>query len=377
MAYRVLLVGGGSGGHLYPLIAVANSLKTKAAPSGVPLEMKLLGDGPFLKRVADETGLKYSTVFAGKLRRYTSALTITDLLFKVPLGVIQSLWHLWLYMPDAVFAKGGYSSLAPVIAARAYLIPVYIHESDSVPGMTNKYLGMLARKVFVAFEAAKKFFNGGKTVTVGNPVRAELFGTDKPAALAAFGFNSQKPTLLIMGGSQGAQQLNELVLNTLVVMAQQYQIIHQCGDTQIQAVQAEVDKVMKEGEGAYADLVKANYKLFPFLDRQQMAQAYAAADVIVSRAGAGSLFEIAAAGKPAIVIPLPNSANNHQLVNAIEFSKFGAVVIEGANATGAVLLNQIQGLLEPGRYAQVSQQIKGFAVPDSADKIAEAILTKS
>ncbi len=365
MARRILLVGGGTGGHIYPLIAVARALSDRA-------EVKLLGDAA-IAAPARDAGLVYSTVFAGKLRRYITPLILWDLM-KLPLGFLQSLWFLFWYMPDIVFAKGGYVSFMPVLVARLYAIPVYLHESDSVPGLTNRILAKLSRAVFTSFTATSAIF-GAKAVLVGNPVRNELFAASRDEALKTFQFSPDRKVIVIQGGSQGAKQINDIVLDALVPLTSSYQVIHQCGPSQYTAMKAEIDRDAKEGGAKYGANITQNYRLYPFLDAKTQALAYAAADLVISRAGAGSIFEIAQLGKPAILIPLPNSAGDHQLKNAQELAKFGAVVIEGTNMTAHILMNQIEELLKPDVSARVSQSIKQFAKPTAATAIADVLLT--
>ena len=156
--FRVLLVGGGSGGHVYPLVAVAKSLREKASRTGVDLKLMMLGEGSFLERAADENGIPFKQIAAGKFRRYLSAENLVDLP-KIPLSFFQSFWHLFWFMPDAIFVKGGYASFAPAITAKIFLIPVFIHESDSVPGLANAVLGKIANKVFLSFKSAEKYFS--------------------------------------------------------------------------------------------------------------------------------------------------------------------------------------------------------------------------
>jgi UDP-N-acetylglucosamine--N-acetylmuramyl-(pentapeptide) pyrophosphoryl-undecaprenol N-acetylglucosamine transferase len=369
MAKRVLLVGGGSGGHVYPLIAVAQELRNQSKDAN----LLMIGEGNFARKSAMENNIAFRGILAGKLRRYFSFEVIFDFI-KLPLGFIQSLWYVYWFMPNVVFSKGGFASIAPVLVARLYMIPVYIHESDSIPGIANNILSKFAKGIFVSFQSALRHFNGKKTMLVGNPIRKTLLGGDRQAAYSHFGFSGEKKTILILGGSQGAKQINEIILNSLVVMAKDFQIIHQAGDSQYKTVQERVDRFKKEGQGTYADDIEKNYRLYPFLKDEEMKLAYAVCDIVVSRAGAGSLFEIAAVGKPAVVVPLKPSASNHQLANASEFAKFGATIVEGANMTTNILLNQIGAFLEPQRYSQISEQIKSFAKVDAADKIAKALL---
>ena len=371
--YRVLLLGGGSGGHVFPLIAVANALKEKSQQTGVTLELMILGEGKFMEKAVAENSIVFKSVMAGKLRRYFSPLTILDI-FKIPVGFFQALWYVFRFMPDVVFAKGGYASLPGALVAKLYFIPLFVHESDTIPGLANRVLGKLAKTVFISFKSSEKYFKSGKTVFTGNPVRKELLTGDRAAGIQNFGLSPKFKIILVLGGSQGAQKINQIILDSLVMMVKDFQILHQCGESQFQSVKTESEKIIKEGQGEYADAVKVNYKLFPFFNADDMALAYAAADIIISRAGAGSLFEIATLGKPAIIIPITNSSSDHQLENALEFSKFGASMIEEENLTPHILINQIQSLLEPEKYNSISEKLKIFATPDAAGKIASALL---
>lgn len=376
MTHRVLLVGGGTGGHVYPLIAVARSLKAQAQAKGLSIEVLLLGDGPYLERAAKESDVRYKTLIAPKLRRYASAGNIMDVL-KIPLAIIQSLWQLLIFMPDVVFAKGGYTCVFPTLAARWYHVPVYLHESDSIPGLANKLLAKRSKLIFTAFASADQQFAamGKKTILVGNPIRLELAGVDHAAGLKALQLSPDKKTILITGGSQGAQQLNDIVLNSLVRMVQRgYNVIHQTGVKNFDVVKKAIEQYMTEGRDSYASLIAAQYRIYPFLDESAIASAYAAADIIVSRAGAEALSEIAYLGKPCIVVPLPGSANDHQLYNAAEFAGYGAVVVDGANATPELILHQIERLLDPTVAADISKRITAFAKPDAASQITSVLL---
>ena len=369
MAKRILLIGGGTGGHVFPLIAVAESIR-KLDPSA---EILAIGDGPFIAKATSEAGIPFKPLFGGKIRRYFSALNFLDLL-KFPFSFLQSLWTLYRYMPDVVFAKGTFSSIAPCLVAKLYFIPVYIHESDSVPGRSNMFLGQVATKAFTSFESAVKYFNQGKVVLVGNPVRPEVLVGNRDTALEYFNFRADMKTIFVYGGSQGSKHINDLILESLVQLVKDYQVIHQCGDSQLQAVKGEVDRLSKEGENSYGPMISANYRLYPFVSAEELAMAYAMSDIVISRGGASNLFEIATGGKPAIIIPITDSHGNHQSQNAVEFAKYGAVIIEEANTSPHILINQIQNLLEPSTYTTVSDRIKTVAKPDAADQIASALL---
>lgn len=376
MVYRVLLVGGGTGGHVYPLVAVARALQQRAAAQGKSIELLMMGDGPFVTRAAKEAGVRSVSITAPKLRRYTSAGNFLDL-FKVPIALVQSLFRLLLFMPDVVFAKGGYTCAFPILAARFYMIPVYLHESDSVAGLANRMLARRSRLIFTAFASADQQFQqlGRPTMLVGNPVRRELTGVDHLAALQGFRLATDKKTIFITGGSQGAAQLNDVVLNSVVRMVQAgYNIIHHAGDALYADVKGAIEQYMKDGASTYAPLIAAQYRIYPFLNESEMAAALGAADVVVTRAGGQALSEIAYLGKPCIVVPLAGSANNHQVENAREIARYGAVVMEGLSIPPDILMAQVARLLEPTVYADVSERIRAFAHADAADRIAQTLL---
>ncbi|MEX2090508.1 MAG: UDP-N-acetylglucosamine--N-acetylmuramyl-(pentapeptide) pyrophosphoryl-undecaprenol N-acetylglucosamine transferase [Candidatus Paceibacterota bacterium] len=371
---RILLLGGGSGGHVFPLIAVADSLKEQAIQNGIPLELMVIGEGDFLKNACMERGLTFKPIMAAKVRRYFSLMNFLDI-FKIPVGILQSFWHIFWFMPDIVFSKGGYASLPGAFVSWLYFIPIYAHESDSVPGLSNKIIGRIARAIFTSFKSTEKYFKIGKSFQVGNPVRKDVVSADRAQSAQLLGLGQDKKIILVLGGSQGAQKVNEIILNSLVMLVSKFQIIHQCGQGQYNVVKADSDRLIKEGEGHYSDNIKSNYKLFPFLDSKQYAAALSVCDVVVSRAGAGSISEIALAGKPAILIPLSTKASRgEQITNALEFAKYGAAYIEEENLTPNILINQIESLLEPVKYKEVSEKIKTFASPDAADKIAATLL---
>src|SRR3989344_5881620 len=371
--FRIVLVGGGSGGHVFPLTAVAGSLQKLAVQQGLDLKLTLLGEGKFFEEAGKKSGLKYKKIMAGKMRRYFSLLNIIDLP-KILIGLVQSFWHLFWLMPDAVFTKGGYTSVPPAVAAKFFFIPLYIHDSDAVPGVSNRWLGRLAKKVLVSFEMARQYFAADKTELTGNPIRTEILNGDRNQAFQFFQLSDQLPTILILGGSQGAQKINELIVQSLFLFTAKFQIIHQTGELNYAQVQKSLEQLTKEGGGQYAKQIKSRYRVYPFLDASNLPLAYAVADVVVSRSGANLLSEIAALGKPAILIPLTKKASRgEQITNAIEFSKYGGVFIGEDNLVASVLIGQIENAYQ--NRAEIGQKIKGFATPAAADKIASLLLS--
>lgn len=369
---RIALTGGGSGGHLFPILAVVQEIKKLVADNvfqipageGTEVEFMFLGPPTVGQELLAEAGVAHKTIMAGKLRRYADWQNVWDI-FKIPAGLAQSLWHLFWFMPNAVFSKGGYGSVPVVIAAWIYRIPVIIHESDSVPGLANKICALFSRRVAISFNEAAKYFPPKKTALVGNPVRASLLGGSKESAKQVFNLTLMKPVLLVLGGSQGAQAINDLVFTSLMLVSPRCEIIHQCG-----AANVELAKQM------LGDKAPADYHLFSFLDNEQMRQALAAADLVVARAGAGTIAEIAALGKASILIPLPNAAADHQLKNATEFAELGATVImEEMNLTPHLFQNEIFSLLDnPDLLKKMGERAKQFNRPDAAQRLAQEIL---
>lgn len=372
MVYRILLIGGGSGGHVFPLIAVGRALRELAVSQGKQVELMLLGEGKFFENAAKESGLSYKKIVAGKMRRYFSVANFLDLL-KMPVSFLQSFWHMFWLMPDAVFVKGGYASFFPALAARVFFIPIYIHDSDAVPGRANHTIGKWAKKVFVSFESAKQYFPADRVELVGNPVRLELLNGNRQDALSFFGFSDDVPTVAVLGGSQGAKKINDAVLQALIQLTKDFQVIHQCGEQNLAEINNTLEQLMKEGGEDFAEQIKSRYRLYPFFNHRELSLAYALADVIVSRSGAGSLFEIAALGKPGIVIPIKESASNHQYLNALEFVKYGGTLIEEDNLLTNILINEIQEAYQ--KRAELGGSLKNFAKSDAAQKIAQEILS--
>lgn len=363
MAFRILLAGGGSGGHIYPLSAIAEEIQRLSPQYHRHVRLRFIGAGDILAREAKRLGISHRRVLAPKWRRYGSWRNAADLL-KVPFALIQSIFLVWIWMPDVVLVKGGYAAFFPALAARLLLVPIVVHESDSIPGKTNLYWGKHARRVFVAFENAAKYFRADRVELVGNPIRSLLLQLPaQPQARALFGLSENKPVVFITGGSQGAQALNDIISLSILELVKTYSVIHQCGA-------GHEDKLL----ASVAPSLHEVYKVYGTLDADQMARAYAAADVIVSRAGS-AIFEIAAAGKPAVLIPLDGAAQDHQTVNAQEFAKHGAIVLPQSNLAPHLLIQEIARAFD--QRATLGPALKKFARPDAATRIAKELLGAS
>ena len=372
MTYRILLVGGGSGGHIYPLVAISQELQNLAKERGVSFELMVLADNENWRKDFESMGVRFKRILTVKFRPVEGGRINFLAFLKLPLFLIQSLWMLFLFMPDLVFSKGGFVSLVPSFVSRLYFIPLFIHESDVVPGKANKFLAYFAKKVFISFEKSISYFKNKNIVLSGNPIRETLFGGNKLEAAKYFNLSSNKKTILVMAGSQGSASINKLLIDSVVQLTEDFQIIHQTGGRSFDSVKGEIEKIKSDGSGSYSKDIENNYRVYDFLTEGELASAYALCDIIVSRAGS-SIFEISYLGKPTIVIPYPYSAGDHQRANAIEFAKFGAVVLEEGNLKPNILIDQVEHLLKPENYFSISQKIRQFSNLNAGRIIADEI----
>ncbi len=369
-----MFTGGGSGGHIYPLLAVGEALK-KIAGDKIDLGLYYMGPLDEYSEILDAAGFEIKTVVSGKLRRYFSLENIFDIP-KFFIGFFEALFKLLGLMPDVVFSKGGTGALPVVLAGWFYRIPVIIHESDAVPGLTNLVSAWFAKRIAVSFEHALDYFNSKKAALIGTPVRKELL-ENRPVAAAAkkeLGFKEDVPLMLVVGGSQGSTRINNFILTNLAILLQEAQILHQTG-------QANFSEAEKLSRAAISNLpanasVKYRYRPVPYLDVVAEKKALAAADVIVTRAGSNTLAEIASFGKPAILVPLKEAANDHQRINAYEFVKGGAAaVIEEQNLVSGIFVDKLKEIIHnPAVADKMSRASEKFFKPGAAEVIAQEIL---
>ena len=373
MTYRILLIGGGTGGHIYPLIAVAREFQKAANKKNLNLKLMAVAESNKWKGEFESQDIRFKRIFSPKFKRVEGGKIDLFAFLKLPLALLQGLWFIFLFMPDAVFSKGGFVSVIPSLVAKLYFIPLFIHETDAVPGKVNRILSKFSEKVFISFQSNTVYFKNKNTIVSGNPIRESLLKGDKAEAGRYFNLNSTKKTILFLTGMQGVSFINRLVIDSLVQLSKEFQIIHQTGVNNFESVKKETENIKKEGGYSYGQDIEKNYRIFSFLSEEELASAYALCDIVVSRSGS-NIFEIAYLGKPAIVIPYPYSAGDHQKANALEFAKFGGVILEEENLKPSILIDQIEYLLKPENYSLISQKIKQFAKPDAAKTIAEQIL---
>ncbi|MFZ2205484.1 MAG: UDP-N-acetylglucosamine--N-acetylmuramyl-(pentapeptide) pyrophosphoryl-undecaprenol N-acetylglucosamine transferase [Minisyncoccia bacterium] len=367
---KIVFTGGGTGGHFYPIIAVSQKVnKIIDNEKIIGAKLYYFSDSPYDKEALFENGLAFEEVKAGKVRTYFSFKNFTDI-FKMFFGVINAIFKIYSIYPDVVFGKGGYASFPAILAARILGIPVVIHESDSAPGRVNKWAGRFAKKVAVSFIEAAEYFPKDVVAWTGQPIRVEI---EHPAlredALDYFKLESELPVILILGGSQGAELINNTVLDALPRLIKNYQIIHQTGVRNFKMVTGRAEVVLTNNRD------KSRYLPYSFLNPLAMKMAAGAATIIVSRAGSG-LFEIASWGIPSILIPITKTNLDHQKKNSFNYARAGACsVIEEMNMTSNILSSEIERITEDKQmYDKMAASARAFNKPDAAAKIARALV---
>ncbi|MBX4210467.1 UDP-N-acetylglucosamine--N-acetylmuramyl-(pentapeptide) pyrophosphoryl-undecaprenol N-acetylglucosamine transferase [Candidatus Parcubacteria bacterium] len=366
---KILLTGGGSGGHFYPIIAVAQALNDLSRENRLlEAELFYVAPNPYNPGLLYENGITFRQNFAGKRRRYFSLLNFFDL-FKTAIGIFQAIITVFRIYPDVVFGKGGFASFPVIFAAKILRIPVIIHESDTVPGRVNRWAGHFAKKIAVSYPEAAGFFPKDRVAFTGNPVRKELLTPLTSGAYEFLGLDNKKPVVLVLGGSLGSQILNDTVIEALPKLLTGYQIIHQTGKENLDLVNETVSVVLSD------EHLKERYKPFDYLNNLALRMSAGIASVVVSRAGS-AIFEIAAWHIPSIIVPISDSNGDHQKQNAFAYARSGAcVVIEEANLTGNILASEIQRLIENQKIRETMRAgTEKFFKIDSAEKIAKEII---
>lgn len=355
---KVVIAGGGTGGHLFPALAVAEVLQERGDEVVIFISEKEID--ALATRDRDEFKFEklpsigmpkfHSPAILGFLKRFAESLSPCRSLYRK-------------FKPDAVLGMGGFTSTAPILAGKMAGIPTFLHESNAIPGKANRLNAKMAKKVFLGFEECAAHFGGASCEVTGTPIRKTLATPlPKEEALAALNLQPGLKTLLVMGGSQGARGINQALIKVLPLFGQMgLQIIHLTG---LDAEQVMVANYRREGLPAYVSA---------FCNR--MEAAYSAADLAISRSGAASLSELSLFGLPSILIPYPHAAENHQALNAAIFERAGAAeVLEQEKTNEESLSAKISSLLEnPGRLEKMAVRSRELAVPNAARRVVEAI----
>ncbi len=367
---KIVLTGGGTGGHFYPLIAIAEKINQLADEQKVlSLKLYYFSDAPYDKSALFDNGIEFKNIPAGKLRLYFSIQNFFDV-FKTATGVIKAIIDLYNIYPDVVVAKGGYASFPTILAARILRIPVVLHESDSIPGRVNKWAGKFAARIAVSYPEAGEYFPKKKVAHTGQPIRGELTKSAKEGAFEYLNMDSSVPVLFVVGGSQGAELINNIIVDILPKLVEKYQIIHQTGTKNFTANTTRAEFLLSESP------YKDRYKPFAFLNPLAMKMAAGASTLIISRAGS-MIFEIASWGVPAILVPITNSNGDHQRKNAFNYARAGGgIVIEESHFDGSILQFEIDQLLNaPERLQEMKKNALVFAKGDAARTIADEVIS--
>src|SRR3989338_1184984 len=365
---KILLTGGGTGGHLYPIIAIAEQLNEIAKENRLlKPELFYMSTEPYNEGLLFENNILFEKVTAGKIRGSKSfgniLLNFVDL-FKIALGSLSALWRIFIIYPDVVFGKGGYTSFPALLAAKNLQITVVIHESDSVRGKVNLWAGKFAKKVAISYPEAVKYFKEEKTAYTGNPIRKEIQNPMTEGSHKLLGLSEGVPTIFITCGSQGSVTINTTVMDALVDLISKYQVVHQTGKANIKVIEETSSVVLSNNPK------KDRYKPIGYLNVLQLRAASGVADLVVSRGGS-TIFEIAAWGKPSIIIPIPEPTSHDQRSNAYSYARSGAaIVIEEKNLASHVLVSEIERILEnSAEKEKMSVAACAFARKDSAKLI--------
>ena len=363
---KVVITGGGTGGHTSAGLAVAAALRRHG------IECAWIGSRAGIEaRRVPEAGIPYHAIPTGKLRRYWDWQNLTDLLLRVPSGVVRARRLLPGLNPNLLFATGGFVALPTVVAARGLGIPIVIHEQTSAPGLANRLAGRVAVKIALTFPQSGTEFPPDKVVVTGNPLRPELAGGSREAGLARLGLDPALPVIYVTGGAQGSQRINRTVGGILRPLLETCQVIHQSGDNP----ETGDRRWLEEQARALPAQLRSRYRLIPYVG-DELREVYAVASLVVGRAGAGTVNECCHLGLPALYIPLPGTSGDEQTANArLVQAAGGAVLFPQVALTPRSLLESVKGLLaDPPGLKAMGQRARSLAVPDAADRIVRLIL---
>lgn len=347
---RIILTGGGTAGHVTPNIALLPRLKE------LQYDIHYIGSyNGIEKELIEQFGIPYHGIATGKLRRYFSVQNFTDP-FRVLKGMNDAKKLVKILKPDVIFSKGGFVSVPVVLAGKRCHVPTIIHESDMTPGLANKISLSAATKVCCNFPETLQYLPDGKAVLTGSPIRQELLSGDKYKAREFLGFTSDKPVILVVGGSLGAVAVNNAVRSILPELLKSYQVIHLCG-------RGKIDESLKGLEG---------YAQFEYI-KEELMDLFALTDIVISRAGANAICELLALHKPNLLIPLSaNASRGDQILNARSFERQGfSMVLEEEMLTDEILLGAINKLYK--NREQYITAMKSSSQQNSIDTVIDLI----
>lgn len=377
--FRLIVTGGGTGGHTYPALTAIRTLQRRLAAEGRALDVLWIGTAEGLEaRVAPAEGIAFATVATGKIRRSSNLLKMMSAanmrdMARVPLGVAQARKLVADFQPNVVLATGGYVAVPAGLAARMCRRPLVLHEQTVRLGLANRKLASSATRIAVSSESTLPLLPSevrGAAVVTGNPIRPEVLAglPDKAVeVLGLHGFDQRLPTVYVTGGAQGSQQINGVVRELLPWLLKRANVIHQCGPDNVGELRQYAAALPAGSAG--------RYYLTGFVG-PELPDVLALADVVVSRSGAGTLAELTALGKPTVFIPLASSAGNEQAHNARHLEEAGAAVALLGDVTAGRLRDAVGPLLaDPARREAMAQCARAQGRPDAADRLVDVLLS--
>ena len=374
-ALRMIVTGGGTGGHTYPALTTVNALQTRLAETGTAPELLWVGVANGLEaKIAARNGIPFRAVTTGKLRRSVSpkdlARNFADA-FRIPLGILQAALTVARTRPAVVLSTGGFVSVPIGLAAALFRVPYLMHEQTLSLGLANRILARVATRILLSHEASLEHLPERarrRAVVTGNPVRPAVLQGDPAKGLAAYGLDPAVPLVLVTGGATGAQQINRMLSGALVDLLPHCQIVHQCGShgiTEMQGVAAQLPAHLAH-----------RYRVVEFI-HEELPDLLAAAAVVVARSGAGTVAELTALGKACILVPYPHAAADEQRVTARHLAQQNAaVMLDGDEATPDHLRDTLRSLLaDPPRRDALARAAAAHGRPTAADQVVTEILT--
>ncbi len=369
---KIAFTGGGSGGHFYPLMAIAEAVKDQIKIQNIlDTKMYYIADKPYDEKALFVNELEFVEVPTGKMRVYFSIQNFFDV-FKTFFAIFKAIGVLVRIYPDVVISKGGYPAVPVTIAAWILRIPVMIHESDMAAGRANKIAARFAKRIAVSFPDSVGIFDKESiTAWTGQPIRKELWETSPEGARSYFKLENNKPIIVIYGGSLGSQIINDAVFEILPELVVNFNIIHQVGVKNEEEAHSRAEYLLKNNPD------KESYRAVGFFNPLSLKMLGGAADLFITRGGAGSIFDMSMWGMPAIIIPITKSNGDHQRKNAYSYAATGgAMVIEEANLEPHVFLAEIQRILNDKQaLKEMSSAGESFTRKDAAEVIAKEVLS--
>ncbi|MFJ1767977.1 UDP-N-acetylglucosamine--N-acetylmuramyl-(pentapeptide) pyrophosphoryl-undecaprenol N-acetylglucosamine transferase [Amycolatopsis sp. NPDC088138] len=374
---RLLVTGGGTGGHTYPALTAVRTLQARVAADQLP-EVLWVGTASGLEAsTAEREGISFVAVAAGKVRRARNPLKMMSWanvkdMARVPLGVIQAVRAVRAFRPDVVLATGGYVSVPVSLAAWACRRPLMVHEQTVRLGLANRLLARVATAMAVSSASTLPLLPErarNRAVVTGNPVRPEILSGHAEKALEGLSlteFDRSRPTVYVTGGAQGATQINRLIGEVLPWLLERANVIHQCGPAAVKEMQATAEPLPVDATGRYLPVGFVG---------PELPDVFALADVVISRSGAGTVAELTALGLPSVLVPLASSAGGEQAHNARHLADSGAASALLGEVTPAALREALEPLLaDPVRRQEMADKAREQGRPDAGDRLVDVVL---